>query len=135
MPWSVKYDAELGIVCIVNSGRITIDEFKEGAFEIIAQARKHRTNLVLIDDSKLEITVSTNDIFKMPQFYEDAKAYRGSRWALIQPPEGPALKELKFYETVCRNRGWLVKLFSDRQAAVDWLLNEPEAGKPDASEG
>jgi hypothetical protein len=70
----------------------------------------------------------------MPQFYEDLHFSRRGRWALIQPAEGPVIKELKFYETVCRNRGWLVKRFSDRQAAIDWLLNGPEAGKAVADE-
>lgn len=129
MPWSVNYDAELGIVCVVNSGRVTADEFKAGALEIIALSKKHRTGLLLIDDSELELIVSTNEIFEMPQFYEDAHASRRGRWALIQPTCGQARKEIKFYETVCRNRGWLVKRFSDRQEAIDWLLPEPEAGE------
>ena len=133
MPWSVNYDADLGVVCIVNSGRVTADEFKASALESIALCKKHRTGLLLIDDSKLEVVVSTNDIFEMPQFYEDADASRKGRWALIQPSSGPARKEIKFYETVCRNRGWLVELFNDRQKAIDWLLNEPEAGRPDAT--
>jgi len=129
MAWRVKYDPELGIICSVYAGQVSADEFEAGTLETIALAKKHKTNLLLIDDSKLEVAVSTNDIFKMPQFYEDAQAHRGSRWALIQPPEGPGLKALRFYETVCRNRGWLVKLFTDRQAAIDWLLNEPDTDK------
>ena len=135
MPGSVAYDEQLGIVLVVNTGRVSADEFKKRTLETIEQALEHRTNRILIDNSKLELAVSTNQIFQMPEFYENTNAYRGSLWAMLQPPEGPVLKELKFYETVCRNRGWLVKLFDDSQAALDWLFTDPADRPPEEATG
>ena len=125
MPWRVDHDLELGIVHATYSGRVTAAEFKAGTLETIARMAEHRINLLLIDDSELEIAVSTSEIFQMPDFYEKAHAHRSSRWALVHPPDPEALKHFRFYENVCRNRGWPVKLFSDRQAALDWLLTAP----------
>jgi len=125
MPWRVEPDLELGIVRVTYSGRVTAEEFKAGTLETITRMAEHRINLLLIDDSELEIAVSTNEIFQMPDFYERVHAHRSNRWALIHPPDPAALKHFKFYENVCRNRGWLVKIFSDHQAALDWLLTKP----------
>jgi hypothetical protein len=131
LPGSVAYDENLGIILVVNTGRVSADEFKKRTLETIEQAIEHRTNRILIDNSRLELAVSTNQVFQMPEFYENTNAYRGSLWAIIQPPEGPVLKELKFYETVCRNRGWLVKLFDDRQAAIGWLMTNSTEPPPE----
>ena len=57
----------------------------------------------------------------MPQFYEDSNAHRGSKWALIHPDDPSVSKHFKFYENVCRNRGWLVRLFSSEEDALAWL--------------
>lgn len=126
MPWRVEHEAELGIVRATYFGRVTAEEFKAGTLETISLMAKHRINLLLIDDSELEITVSTNEIFEMPQFYEDVSAIRSTRWALVHPADPTAIKHFRFYENVCRNRGWPVKLFSDHQAALDWLLAKPD---------
>jgi len=125
MPWRVEHDAELGIVRAIYFGRVTANEFKAGTLETIALMDAHGINLLLIDDTEVELAVSTNDIFEMPQFYENVRAMRSTRWALVHPSDPAAIKHFRFYENVCRNRGWLVKLFSDRQAALDWLLTEP----------
>jgi len=118
MPGSVDYEKTLGIIRVVNSGRVTVDEIKDRTLETIEKAVKHRTNLIIVDDTNLELAVSTNELFRLPEFYENSKAYRGSRWAVIQRSEGQDRKDHRFYETSCQNRGWLVKLFSDRQEAI-----------------
>ena len=135
MPWNVKYDSELGIILCIYAGKITADDFKKGTEKIISSAKKHKTNLLLIDDSKLEASVSTTEIYQMPQFYDEVKGNRKSRIALILPPSGQIRKDVKFYETVCRNHGWDVKAFDKRRDATDWLIQKDTSNKPDASGG
>ena len=134
MPWSVEYDSELGIIHSIYAGRITADDFKEGTIKAIALAKKFKTYLLLIDDSKLDSAVSTNEIYEMPRFYDEVNATRRSRMALILPTSGQIREDVKFYETVCRNRGWAVKAFNKRRNAIDWLLHKPTSNKPDAND-
>ncbi len=102
---SVEYDSGLGIIHSIYAGRVTADDFKEGTIKAIALAKKHKTFLLLIDDTELESAVSTNEIYEMPQFYDDVNATCRSRMALLLPTSGQIRDDVKFYETVCRNRG------------------------------
>ena len=123
MPWSLEYHSETKIVLCTYSGQLSLDEFKEATERTIALAVKHKTNLLLIDDSKLEPAVSAIDIYEMPRFYDKVEGDRKSRIALILPPSGQIREDVKFYETVCRNHGWNVKSFDEPQGATDWLLS------------
>jgi hypothetical protein len=129
MPWSVEYDLEFDFLHCVFSGHLTAQDFKESTTTVMAMSKKHKTGKILMDDSKLEIAVSTAEIYKLPLFYDDVKANRRSKIALILPTAPQAREDVQFYETVCRNRGWFIKAFNGRQEAIDWLIsNQPNAG-------
>ncbi len=126
MAWSVDYNSDLGFIQVVYTGRVTFNEFKEATNKVISMSRSHKENRILIDDANLEIGVSTTEIYKLPLFYDDVKANRRSRLALILPTAPQALEDVQFFVTVCRNRGWNIKGFSKRQEAIDWLVpNQP----------
>lgn len=129
MTWRVDYKSELGFIQVVYTGLVTLDEFKKATNEVISLSKSHKENRILIDDSNLEIAVSTADIYKLPLFYDDVNANRKSRMALILPTSPQAREDVQFYETVCRNRGWFIKAFNERQEAIDWLTsNKSNAG-------
>jgi hypothetical protein len=124
MTWRIEFDEKLGLIHCVYAGMVTVEDFKQGALETIALAKKHKTHRILIDDSKLKSSVSTMEIYEMPGLYEAAEANRRSKWALILPPEGPIRDDVNFYVTMCLNKGWFVKTFEDRRTAIDWLLSD-----------
>ena len=123
MTWCVDYKSDLGFIQVVYTGLVTLDEFKKSTNEVISLSKNHKTNRVLIDDSKLEIAVSTSEIYKLPLFYDDVNANRKSKMALILPTSPQAREDVQFYETVCRNRGWFIKSFNERREAIDWLVS------------
>ena len=133
MPWNVEYDSELGIVQGSYVGRVTADEFKEATIKAIGLAKDNNTNLFLIDDSEYEGGASLFGLFELPDLHVELEADRISRAALILPSSGMAAAEdARFYETICLNRGWQVKVFSKRQDAIDWLMKKELSNKPDA---
>lgn len=126
MTWRIDYNAELGVMDCVYSDHVSAAEFEAGTLKTIALAKQHRTHLILIDDSELTSAVSTMEIYEMPRFYAGTDANRKSKWAIILPPGGQIREDVKFYATMCLNRGWYLKAFDDRKEAIDWLLNESE---------
>ena len=44
--------------------------------------------------------------------------------AVLLAADPEAQEAAQFYQLACTNRGWPVKLFTDRQNAVDWLLGK-----------
>ena len=133
MPWNVEYNSELGIVQGSYVGRVTADEFKEATIKAIGLAKDNNTNLFLIDDSEYEGGASLFGLFELPDLHVEMEADRSSRAALILPSSGTvASEDARFYETLCLNRGWQVKVFSKRQDAIDWLMKKELSNKPDA---
>jgi hypothetical protein len=62
------------------------------------------------------------DIYDFPnKQYNEEGSNRGVRMALIMPNSSKAMALAEFFVTVCLNRGWMVKEFTDRQRAIDWL--------------
>ncbi len=57
------------------------------------------------------------------------------RQALVVAGGGEMWKDAMFYEDTCRNRGWRVRVFTHRQAAIDWLTTQGSSNKPDAGNG
>jgi hypothetical protein len=69
--------------------------------------------------------LSVVDILYLPeQKYAADKLDRKSRIAVLMPKDAAARKELQFYETVCLNRGWQVKIFNTKQEALAWLKHD-----------
>lgn len=127
MSWHIAYDEALGVIHCVYAGHVTTADYEAGTLKTIALAKRHNTHLIFIDESELlSVDVSTMEIYQMPRFYEEADANRRSKWALILPPEGKVREDVEFYVTMCLNRGWYLKAFDDRQAGIDWLLNEAD---------
>ena len=75
-----------------------------------------------IDDSELEDVGSVVDLYDLPTLYEEQGLERGSKGAVVLPAANAKVAEdARFHETVCLNRGWQVKVFTDCQEAIDWL--------------
>lgn len=127
MPWRVEVDENLAVIRCLYAGRVQLDDIKAATFKAIALAKKHKTRLVLIDAAELESAISTMEIYGLPEFYDTADTDRQSKWAFLLPPAGQIREDAKFYVTVCRNRGWNIQAYDDRQGAIDWLLNESES--------
>lgn len=122
MSWTVTYDSDHDIIHAVYAGHVTADDFKAGTIKTIALSKAYKTKRILIDDSHLESAVSITEIYDMPNYYHELEGTRRSKMALILPPSGRIRKDVLFYETVCRNRGWRVKGFNEHKDALEWLL-------------
>ena len=132
----VEYNPELRIVQVKYVGRITGDELRKTTIEVLDLAKANSTTLFLIDVSELENVASIFDVYELPKLYGELDADGDSKIALIMPaPDTAAAKDARFYETVCLNRGWQVKVFSERQEAINSLTNKNPSNRADTSEG
>ncbi len=58
---------------------------------------------------------------------------RTLREALVLTPGLPDPGDARFYEDACRNRGWDIRIFPDRESALAWLVSDPDSGTLPAS--
>jgi len=120
----VKYFQDIGIIHSVYTGEVTADDFKEATIKAISMSKNYKANSLLIDNSKQESTMSTVEIYKIPELYDNVYASQGSRMAFSLPSSRQISNGVAYYATLtlCQSFGWIVKDFIKRQEAFAWLL-------------
>jgi hypothetical protein len=128
MPWNAAFDAAHGTVQVVLSGVVTPKDLEESTVNGYALAGEKGVKHFLIDSRQV------TEFTSLAQFYElAAKRYwqmrvdRLARLAVVPAQDVESLKAAQLYEDACRNRGWTVKVFRDRQSALDWLCGAVKA--------
>lgn len=121
MSYTIEYLETEGICLITNTGEFTPEDFMKQAQEALEVSRLKRCSKFLVDCTSMIIQSKTTDIYNTAAFYEEIGAPRENKIALVVPSGTKAEGDLKFYETVCSNRGWQVKMFAERASAMQWL--------------
>lgn len=137
MTWKIQVNAELGLIETIYSGQLTKQEALEATAETLAQAAATGDGpyLFLSDFLDAESVQSTLDLHSTPSEWEATGVSRASKLALIVPKGGKGWEDARFYETTCRNRGWQVAVFSQRQEAMDWLTGQRPSSTSDTDDG
>lgn len=104
-------------IAAVVTGQWTTDRAKDGIEFIAEEARKHKVTRILIDLFKL-----TPPKGEMTRFYTGVHMAELWRYPLRVALIAPAEKYNRFAENVAVNRGANIKVFTDEQEAMNWLL-------------
>ena len=129
MPWDVTYVADTHIVVISGSGRLSSQDARRLVEQAALLMNANGATRFLCDYSDAVGEATTLDIHDLPEFQEKLGTPKSVKIALVLPRTGHKVEDFRFYETVCRNRGYDCKGFSAREAAVKWL----DQSKPDAA--
>ncbi|SMF95947.1 hypothetical protein SAMN02949497_3325 [Methylomagnum ishizawai] len=121
--WRVTYHSDNGVVEAVFGGELTPDELRTAVEATLEAARRHANFLVLADCLELRGGHSLFDLYALVDFLEASGIPPNFKEALLMPGAGREWFEgVEFWETACLNRGLAVRIFSDRAAALAWLL-------------
>ena len=112
------------IIRVRLSGPQTLADYRKQTEEVLRLAQSKNVNLILVDDQRAQNMASTLELFAMPAMYEELGAPRSARVAIVMPHNSPSAADIRFYETVCVNRGFNVKIFATEPPAIDWLLGK-----------
>jgi hypothetical protein len=116
--------ADENIIYIVNEVIQTIKDYMDQTVKAMELAKEHEIHLFLSDNTKATNIAKLIELFNLPEMYEKGKANRMNRLAVITPKSNYDIENYEFFETICRNRAWNVKLFRDKQNAIEWLLSD-----------
>lgn len=125
MTWRIEFDAEHGIVETLYSGWMSPSELKDAVEATLSVAREHAAMRYLSDCAGLQGGHSVFDLYGIVDFLESCGFSRLSKEAVIFPQLEHAAREVEFWETSSKNRGFNVRLFNDRDSAIAWLLESP----------
>jgi hypothetical protein len=135
MPYTLEYNRALNIIELVYTGRYTPQESRESTSKAIALGKEHGDADALVDATEAKLEVSIFDLFDLPDRQYVAQDMKRKIRIAVIPPRRPEDQEAaRFYETACFNRGWQVRLFPDRDDAIEWLKGTDSPNRPDADD-
>lgn len=126
MPWDVRYDAERRFVETRFAGRVEPDVLRTAAVATLHCGAEHGTHRYLADCTLLEGGHSVLDLYGLLEILVEARP-PAFREALLMPSLDAPRQDVEFWETSCANRGFVVKLFAERDDALAWLTESAAA--------
>lgn len=124
MPYAIKFIENNRIIQIKNNGELSYEELLTQTREVIKIQQEKSTSLILTEFVSVKLDVNIADIFQFPELYEQLGMQRKSKIAVVVSDVEIKTDELQFYETICLNRGWNIKIFLKEKEAIKWLLSE-----------
>ena len=123
MAWRVLYNSSIDIVEIINEGIFTSEDLFAEVTAGYDLAMEKGTLKFLIDTTRREkLKVSVFDFFRVPKMFSKMPELRKARFAVLLPIGKNYNESARFFETVCLNRGYLVRIFKIREEAEEWLV-------------
>jgi hypothetical protein len=122
MPWTLDYSATDRILTVKCEGSFSAEDLVPMTRAAIEKLREEHALRVLLDFSTAIAHVSVAELYKLPDTYIDLRAPRLAHLAMIVPADGYRMDVYQFYEDVCVNRGYFVRLFKDVPSAKTWLM-------------
>ena len=124
-----------GIVRVRLTGPQTLADYRKQTEDALKLARRKKVSLFLVEDQQARNTASVLELFAMPAMYEELGAPRSAKVGIVMPHNSPSAADIRFYETVCVNRGFNVRIFATERQAIEWLMGDTRdsPGRPAAA--
>lgn len=117
----VRYVEVAHVIEMVFRGSAALDEINVAMAEAGAAGAEHLANRFLVDVREQRAGGKAFDILALGEFLASLPHGLIEREAILLPEDEAAVEEFEFFETVCRNRGLDVRVFSGRDEALAWL--------------
>ena len=121
MSWTVTHAPLPGVLEIRLAGRLHADELRAVAVEVIAATARHACPYHLCDCTAVESGPSIFDLLGLAEDMRGLGLPAGTHLAMIAPRRAGAARDVEFWETATRNRGFDVRIFGTRELGLAWL--------------
>lgn len=124
MPFKIETAAKPERIEVTYSGTITDVEFRNAITEFIRFNAEKKCLLVLTDLREMTVTPSVLNVYDSINMFEKMGIDNRTSEALILPENKFVEKNVRFYENACLNRGYNVRIFYNREDALQWLKSQ-----------
>jgi hypothetical protein len=121
MPVTCHVLAEEGIVESLYVGTCLEADLLANFHRAHQIAREEGCTRFLTDLSGMGQGPQPSDLVGAIRLRDECGVPRNIKEVVVCPPSLMAAVDVKFYEDACYNRGWNVRVFPDRDAALAWL--------------
>ncbi len=95
-----------------------LNQVKSFGTAVISLAKANKIRKILSDERELEYTLGVVDLYELAEYYSKKIPFV-VKVAVVCKPED--LADAKFWETTSLNRGLNVHVFTDIDAAKEWI--------------
>jgi len=120
MEWEISFKPENNMLSVKTHGIFNMNSNTALIKECLEIVKKKDCRSCLIDNSELEfIKIETLEIYSIPALFSKLGIPRNLHIAEVFSEKHK--KDFHFLETVCRNNGYSVSVFSEIESALQWL--------------
>lgn len=117
---TVTFHLDNDILIMTLTGNWSLPDAVPTRAESAQLQRKHNIRSILVDVRKARIELSTLELFDFCASFQST-FLPGTRHAVLYSHEDHDLSDITFAENVSRNRGVIMKMFTDHNDALEWL--------------
>ena len=121
MPWTVEYEPERALVLVTGSGNMRDEDATAQTTEAICFLKQNHSNAILVDYSEAVSEVTLSNLYWLPDYSSELGAPWNIQVAVLLPRTQYRLESFQFFELVCKNAGYNVRLFEAKEVAEAWL--------------
>jgi len=121
MSYRINYNKEEEYIAVTVEGKFALSTLEELAADVARFIKQYNCYRLLNDMRRARLTEDTLDIYNMPKSATQAGIGPRFKRALVV---SELSSNFHFLETVFINQGHIVKMFTDIDAALRWLLNK-----------
>jgi hypothetical protein len=121
MPYKINYEKEQNYIEVTVEGDFALSTLKDLATDVAKFIDQYGCNRVLNNMRQAKLTEDSLDIYNMPQSANNAGIVHRHKRALVVSEHS---SDFHFLETVFINQGHNVKMFTDINEAMYWLLDK-----------
>ncbi|MEP7135344.1 MAG: hypothetical protein ABI904_10470 [Chloroflexota bacterium] len=126
MSYSINYD-EMGFIRLTYEGDANLSDMKEVLSHGALLAAEKSCFRVLSDFRAMKLDLSVMELFRIPENQKEQSRELKMHFAkfrrVVVVPERD-FNKYKFFENVAVNRAHRVKIFTDIEEAIEWLLEK-----------
>lgn len=121
MSWETKKLKNEDIISTICSGNMNYENMVKMFSECIHAGKKNGITKYLTDNRNITFDLSTIDIYDLPKTFMKQGLELWSRVAVIVSSKSRKNEDFSFFETVSHNMGYNVRLFTNKDKALEWL--------------
>jgi hypothetical protein len=120
MEWVIHLDAPERLVLVNVTGTTKAEPLREMTLELRDAVRQHQFKRVLLDYTEAVPGLQPYETFERPKVLQELHFPVEVKVAVLYRTLN---EDTQFLENVYRNKGFPVRVFSDRNLALGWLRN------------
>ena len=117
----IIFGRNFNIVSVETNEALDFKFEKKIVKKIVEVALQNKCQKVLCDFSKATLAVSRLDIYNILEYFERWGVPRNLIMAIVYSDDENLYS---FWETVAKNNGFVVRVFADKDKAIEWLTND-----------